>query len=94
MLEKLEDCFIVAELLEDFDISDYYDRTWEKKELSRISELLDYIEETENIRLPLIPLLYLYRLYTVDMFDCMDCEFMPEHTNHFIETLKLRLNSM
>ena len=88
MLEKFKDSFIVSKLIESFDISDYYDRDWDRKELKDISNFLDYVEDTEDIRLPLIPVLDLYRLYTVENFDCVDCTFNPDHTKDFIRYLK------
>jgi hypothetical protein len=88
ILKKLEDSFVVAEIIKSFEISDYYTRVYSKKEIENISFFLDYIELVEGVRLPLIPMIDLYKIYTTINFDCTDCIFSREHVEDFLKTLK------
>lgn len=86
ILQHLTDSFILSELLEAFDISE--SDTFDKYQMKVICAFLDYIEETEGVRLPLVPMVDLYRQFTVDTFDCISCGFSLKDQESFVEYLK------
>ena len=88
MIEKMNDSFIISEMLKSFEISDYYTTTFDKEEISNLSNFIDYVEDIKRVRLPLIPVIDLWNLFMVERLDCNSCRFNTGFQDEFIEKLE------